>query len=436
MLNIAYSLTPSLVGDRLSCEKIALSPSRETYTKTEPRHVQRTLAVIKQVCGGFGTGYCDSWVMAEENIITIMANAAAAHQSHHPMVPISKKRADIHNAAAEMVALMRDAVSDAVEFHLSRISSHLFAASVKLTWHPLKNNCQTFCNLLLQAKHFNTVHPPFVTSGNQLPGFGDLESPYLHSFASSTHFPLFAEQKDLDKALRHSDVGAYMSSFHNTADLVSFAFGRKIIFDFRTPHFEDPVLCKQCVSCDHKLPQSSAFEELADLIRLSDHVLDDPFGAVTLLACHLDRPRPLYVDKKGWAWHGSESQRRRRWAENRIHVLAALNVFLSFTKSVFIASYLLVQGKPKEEVRFRVADSNVAGRAVYKTAREDCLDWSDDWEMQPVRLPSGSVRRRLQATLVWAMSSGSAGRATWRQCPCRYCGMNDDQLDEICGRGG
>ncbi|KAG7291347.1 hypothetical protein NEMBOFW57_001362 [Staphylotrichum longicolle] len=161
---------------------------------------------------------------------------------------------------------------------------------------------------------------------------------YLHSFAAISTFPFLNDGDNrgrnhghdddvaLEKAavasLRRSDIGAYMTSLHYTADLITFALGRKLTLS------------------SHDEPRLYSEGQLRNpVIRMSDHLLDNPFTAMVVLNLHLSRPRGVYIDESGRPWaaaavDGGDFELRRRWAENCIHVFTAMDVFLSFTRCV------------------------------------------------------------------------------------------------------
>ena len=301
---------------------------------------------------------------------------------------------------------------------------------------------------------------------------------YLHSFAAISTFPFLRDGDNRGRnhghdddiagenaaaaRLRRSDIGAYMTSLHQTTDLISFALGRKLTLPSVDVSRMDTVLARDCgADCEHDEPRRYSAGELRNpVIRMSDHVLDDPFTAMAVLSLHLSRPRGVYVDERGRAWaaaavEGGDSELLRRWATNRIHVLTAMDVFLSFTRCVSRAAMSLSPGRGHGRERL----SHIDGRAVCdhtkpmtrEERRIDLLralsglagseesgsseankprfrhDMTHTWDMEPLAPPPHTIRRRIASRARLATSSNSIA---WKQCTCAYCSKADEELAE------
>lgn len=490
--NIAFGGVDTLVCDRPGdnpdvIQKMAVSPKRgrEIYTLFQERERTATLAVTKQVCGGLFAGSNPSWTAAEGRAVELLVRAAADYQASQVMMSAPELRASVHQAAAGITSALRPAIDETVGHQIGLMAAVLCDKSTDLEWSYL-NHCQKFCNKLLCPELFRTVYPR--PSGPR----SDAEPPsqcplppryYLHSFAAPSSFPLLRDrgenrgrdhgndddtmqEKAAAARLRRSDIGAYMTSLHHTADLISFALGRKLTIPSVRVSRMDIVLARDCgAECEHDEPRLYSAQQLANaVIRMSDHVLEDPFSAMALLSLHLNRSRGVYVDERGRAWaaaaavEGGVPELRRRWAANRIHVLTAMNVFLAFTRCVSRAATSLAPGRghgrerlshtdgravcdhtramAKDPARFGMlsaldrsgiaedseSDASDAGEARYRHYL------TDTWDMEPLAPPPHTMRRQIASMARLAMSDKGVA---WRQCSCAYCCKADEALEEV-----
>ncbi|KAI5791808.1 hypothetical protein DFH27DRAFT_200157 [Peziza echinospora] len=211
--------------------KLALSPSRHVFTKPQdPRDAaRRVLAVVKQVCanplGGGGVHETDDMdTTLPLPLPALLAAAATAYATHNPLLPLATKRAALNASAGEMLRVVKRLIGGDVESQIRVISETLMmvrkgggGGGVDLTWHPLHNNCQRFCNALLHAERdFCTAE---YMEGSPSPRH------YTHSFAGATTFPLAHKSGDLR---RSEDLPAYLTTLHPTTSLLTFSLTRKL----------------------------------------------------------------------------------------------------------------------------------------------------------------------------------------------------------------
>ena len=436
--------------------KVAVGPDplepwqhrRKIWMAFERRHTTRTLAVAKQVCGGLFAKAMPSWAPVEDRAVCLLVQAATDYDACLNMMSTASLRTRLHNAAAKITSALRNDLSDTVDRQLCLISTLLCDESTRLEWSPFLNNCQKFCNKLLGPEFFRSVH--YHPSGREAPGspaHNPTLRPYLHSFAAPSTFPLLHDDAGDGLRLRRSGLGAYMSSLHHAEDFVSFALARKLTLPTARTGKDgfgtrvDLILATKCgLTCGHNESRFWHLQQMTTaVIRMSDHVFEDPFSVMTLLSSHLYRPRSLYIDERGSPWGSgghSTGDLQRQWAENRIYGLVAMDVFLSFTRCVHLATRSIVRGRlaaGSTSLGFRESLSPTDGRAAFVRKSEDSEVRSlndvfvGDWDMEPLVPPRHSVRRRMAGLLRLA---GSDREVAWRQCTCTHCSKTDEELEQ------
>ena len=65
------------------------------------------------------------------------------------LISIYAKCIILHTATAEMLQIVKEYIPDDIRQQISIIALVLTNKDTKLTWHPFRNNCQHFCNMLL-----------------------------------------------------------------------------------------------------------------------------------------------------------------------------------------------------------------------------------------------------------------------------------------------
>ena len=127
---------------------------------------------MKQVAGGAFSGLSNE--LLEEKIIDTLL-----HESHRrfDMSP-SDEEAMLEQSTDKIVALLKRLIGPRIEVYLQSIASRLLNPSTNLHWNFRTNNCQTFCNSLLDQELFGSLVAPssFADKG--------MDPLYLISFVS------------------------------------------------------------------------------------------------------------------------------------------------------------------------------------------------------------------------------------------------------------
>ncbi|KAJ0424933.1 hypothetical protein BJY00DRAFT_308822 [Aspergillus carlsbadensis] len=214
----------------------------------------------------------------------------------------------------------------------------------KLAYSRMSNNCQEFCNGLLDYDSY--YHPVFSTMYPFIPvslsldvGREPDERPlsYLQSFVKPLRYPIpgFRSQR----AMIGSAVTMYSSYAQNDADLIdhvhSVRFGRdrenefSLGFNFSKPLGGDPYLLKdEEMSCSDRfaaahLPGSLGVKRCT----LADHVLDCPVDNLSILQAHLHRNVKYYIGEEGEFLTDLGST---AWIMNRLQIFRRLNLLNAF----------------------------------------------------------------------------------------------------------
>jgi hypothetical protein len=135
------------------------------------RKPKRYKAVMKQVVGGAFSGLSNEPL--EEKIVD-----ALLQESHRRFdISPSDEEAMLEQSTDKIVALLKRLIGPKIEVYLQNIASRLLNPGTNLHWNFHTNNCQTFCDSLLDQELFGSLlAPSFADRG--------MDPLYLMSFVS------------------------------------------------------------------------------------------------------------------------------------------------------------------------------------------------------------------------------------------------------------
>ncbi|KAL2840681.1 hypothetical protein BJY01DRAFT_16844 [Aspergillus pseudoustus] len=329
------------------CKEVySVSPKRHVYVATKRARERRFLCSRKQLSGGLFTDYnsCRQWKAGEAMIIAGFLKVAEIWRSgKSPIAHDERNRNILRDCAEQLTRLMQSSFADVVDPYLFLLALKL-GKTQKLAYSRTNNNCQDFCNGLLDFDNY--YHPmfsvmyPFIPVSispdiEQKPD--DRSLSYLQSFVKPLQYPIPGSRSQ--RAMIGSAVTMYSSYAQNDADLIdhvhSVRFGRdresgfSLGFSFSKPSGGDQYLLKdEEMSCSDRfaaahLPGGTGVKRCT----LADHVLDYPVDNLSILQTHLHRKAKYYIDENG---EFLTDLGPAAWMQNRLQVLRRLKLLNDF----------------------------------------------------------------------------------------------------------
>ncbi|KAF8536092.1 hypothetical protein BDD12DRAFT_852532 [Trichophaea hybrida] len=302
---------------------LSLGNNRKLYsqhrTNRQPRRIK---TCMKQIVGGAFAGYFDRQL--EYEIIRDLVTESQVCNIN-PRKELEHGENKIMSAATRIVTKIRQLLEGKVQFYLSSITHRLFDPQTKLQWKRRSNNCQNFCNALLDWPTFGSLFPP-----PQLEQVDQHAAPlYLLSFV--TRPGSYCREKvrtkfDVPNGLTEEYLLKFRFGQHDDADIADTldeywydwgAFGSHLykhqhLFPWDCTKAYDPVssLCNDCT--------------------ISKHVWSFPFDSWNILLLHLQKGREFYAPSDDI--YSNSTQLRmsdQAWMRNRLLLLVAQDALLS-----------------------------------------------------------------------------------------------------------
>ena len=296
---------------------LALSPKspRTIYEQHRPRTHRRLNMVVKQVMGGLFSGFDPRWSEMETRVIDKLV--FLANDLYHPDEKKSrnynKRQADkLWAATKDVVKLLRDTLDMDVSSHLSKLAKRLFDPHFKIHWSQYRNNCQIFCDKLLEGSHYSTVFP-LKHPGRDLSGCPQ----YLVSFVA--RLPHIVSDGG---PIKSRPSAYYFERFHRSEDIIDDIWQVDPALQLRN----ERMLLWRCQAVHGQ-----------DACELADHVWEFPSEAASILQFHLLRSSARYPLGKDDVHTTFEM-----WARNRLEVVNALDMLVTLLAAIrggFEAAY-------------------------------------------------------------------------------------------------
>jgi len=237
-----------------------------------------------------------------------MLYGGASKWKEHPLRPREENHKSLLKSAHTIVDVLKLMIDDRVKVYLRAFAKALFAKEADLRWARFTNNCQSFCDMVLQQPCFATVFPERC----QLARFSatkEVKLDYLLSFRT---------ENGLGDAL--------LASKTSCGPLATF---------FKQLHSPDDVLNAQAdmvqqnaagnpLDCAKLLAWPCQSEECC----LTDHIWTNPAEFSSILQMHLLVDRGHYLQEIQ-AEREPEPLTDVQWAENRIAVLQGIDTLIS-----------------------------------------------------------------------------------------------------------
>ncbi|KAL4927873.1 uncharacterized protein BDV17DRAFT_282326 [Aspergillus undulatus] len=309
----------STAATHLTKKCLALSDTRQLFWQKRPSAPKRFKAIMKQVVGSPFTGVLDQDL--EKKIINALVNA-----SKEPFDDPGLRRQDriqwLKRLLGPIIDDIKQLVTPQLSTYLESIVSRLLDPNVILRWSPTGNNCQNFCDSLIDHSLFTPLAggPMLETENSNAPL-------YLLSFVTRpTGYikPRVKSKFDVPRGLTEEYLLRFRFGRHDEADLIDSlheywfdwgAFGRHLYryqdlfpWDCTEAFGRYPVTCGDC--------------------NVSKHVWAFPFDSWNVIALHLGRAEREYPRAKASPNSTSTStfhsdKLRESWMHNRLLTLTA-----------------------------------------------------------------------------------------------------------------
>ncbi|KAL4784432.1 hypothetical protein BJX76DRAFT_367632 [Aspergillus varians] len=319
----------------------SVSPDRRIYEATKKAKERRFLCSRKQLSGGLFTDYNHSrprWKAAEERLVQLFLGATIIWRNgKSPLGQESENRALLRECAAHLTQTMQLFFAEEINPHLFLLAQKL-GKTQKLAYSRMGNNCQDFCNGLLNYDSY--YHPMFSAMYPFIPVSvsPDIEQrdddrclSYLQSFVRPLQYPVPGSSM---RAMMGSAVTMYSSYAQNDADLIDHVYS--VRFGLGTQGQGDPYLLKdEEMSCSDRYTwgQSPANTGKPNTpCSLSDHLLDCPVDNLSILQTHLHRQKKYYTDHTNGEFLTNLPP--AAWITNRLQILRRLKLLHDFLAEI------------------------------------------------------------------------------------------------------
>ncbi|KAL4784227.1 hypothetical protein BJX76DRAFT_357191, partial [Aspergillus varians] len=295
---------------------LALSDTRQLWWQERPSNPKRFKAIMKQVVGVPFTGVLDQGL--EEKVIDALVNA-----SKEPFDDPGLRRQDrsqwIKRLLEPILTDLEELIAPQLSIYIDSIVSRLLHPEVNLRWSPTTNNCQNFCDALIDHDIFG----PLV--GN--PTTAENTPLYLLSFATRpTEYskPRVKSKFDVPRGLTEEYLLRFRFGRHDEADLIDSlheywydwgAFGKHLYryqdlfpWDCTEAFGRYPVTCGEC--------------------NVAKHIWAFPFDSWNVISLHFARGEREYPPANPNSNSDSDSDEKNNgtnasWMHNRLLLLTA-----------------------------------------------------------------------------------------------------------------
>ena len=274
---------------------------------------RRLKACVKQTVGGAFSGRLDPELEAEI-VQELISEARKYNRDPRTRQAVRDKR--LNEAAERLLPKLKQYLEPRISRLFAMFARRIFDRRFIIQWDARKNNCQNFCDGLLDHRSFGPLFGEAVISETN-PGL--LEPPlYLMSFVCRPESYTEATPStkfDVPNGLTEEYLLRFRYGRHDDADIVDTlqeywydwgAFGGNLY------QFQD-VFPWDCTAAYSQVPQK------CNDCSISRHVWSFPFDAWSMIQLHLQKDRQLYP---GNAEEGGILS-DEAWMLNRLKILVA-----------------------------------------------------------------------------------------------------------------
>ncbi|KAK5988534.1 hypothetical protein PT974_10017 [Cladobotryum mycophilum] len=306
---------------------------RTLYSQRRSRTPKRYKAMLKQVVGGAFSGFFDA--ETEDAIIDATINASL--QLIDDGSSTGEKAAMMEQTTSRILAMLSDYLSPRLEAYIDSIVNRLLDPNLDLRWDFRSNNCQMFCDNLINRNRFGSFLARHVNTDpkNKTPA-----PLYLMSFVCRPGAYVKDKTKskfDVPNGLTEEYLLKFRYGRHDESDIIDTL--AEYWYDWGG--FEGPIYRYQDVFPWDCTEAYGRYPVKCSECNISKHVLAFPFDSWSLISLHLSRGRQLYPKNpqgKHSALDNPPSSTKRfptghmtdiNWFHNRLTVLLAQDTLLT-----------------------------------------------------------------------------------------------------------
>jgi len=277
------------------------------------RKPKRYKAIMKQVVGGAFSGL--SSIQLEDDVVKTLLRES---RRNFDLSPADEDRL-LERSTNRVLVLMKQLIGPRIDVYLHSVSSKLLDPTTNLHWNFQTNNCQTFCDSLLDKEMFGSLLAPSSFAPS------DMDPLYLMSFVSrpgSYAKDRVTNKFDVPSGLIEEYLLKFRYGRHDESDVLDtlqeywydwgafggpiYKYGDVFPWDCTEAYGRYPAICNDC--------------------NISKHVWAFPFDSFSVSALHLTKDRHLYPppDRKN-----PHLLTDLEWMQNRLTILLAQDVLLT-----------------------------------------------------------------------------------------------------------
>ncbi|KAM0342620.1 hypothetical protein ACHAPU_009349 [Fusarium lateritium] len=309
--------------DITNCLLLTGETDRVLYSQNRPRQPKRYKAFMKQVVGG---AFCDFFEsdIEDELIDAFMYESTCLVEDG---ITFAEQEALLEQSTKRLLLHVKEYLGSRVQAYISSITGRLLDPAIHLRWHYSANNCQTFCDQLIDRDLFG---PLFAAPTLQV----QLQPLYLMSFVCrpGSNVPTRAFSKyDVPNGLTEEYLLKFRYGRHDDSDIID------TLAEYWTDWgaFEGPIYPYQgvfpwdCTEAYDRYPGNCGD------CNISKHVLAFPFDSWSISSLHLARGRQFYppstklTGKSGEQMQASGLMTDKDWFKNRMTVLLGQDTLLA-----------------------------------------------------------------------------------------------------------
>ncbi|KAI9779636.1 MAG: hypothetical protein M1839_007301 [Geoglossum umbratile] len=310
--------------------RLALSTGtvRTLWTQPEIKEKlpKRYKAAMKQVAGAPFSGILDPNL--ERDIIKALMKASQ-QRFDDPGLHATEQRKLLDQILGNLLSKLKLLIESRVSIYLGSIAKRLLDPQTNLHWSATSNNCQNFCDTLIDWEKFG----PMIGSDSVISEADDRGAPlYTMSFvcrpSGYTARPVNTKF-DVPSGLTEEYLLKFRYGIHDEADIIDSL--QEYWYDWGTfggPLYEHQDLFPwDCTEAYGRYPVS------CNDCNISKHVWAFPFDSWSMISLHLSRDRYMYAPEPMPSGTPSTSSTsplsNTAWMRNRLKVLLALDSLLS-----------------------------------------------------------------------------------------------------------
>jgi hypothetical protein len=278
---------------------------------------------MKQVVGGAFCGFSEPET-EEELIDAFMRESGYLADSN---LAFLEQKTLLNKITKRLLVHVKKYLASKVQAYISSITARLLDPNVQLRWHYHANNCQAFCDNIIDQNLFGSLFPSQTLDGK-------LEPLYLMSFVCrpGSDVPIRALSKyDVPNGLTEEYLFKFRYGRHEDSDIID------SLTEYWTDWggFEGPIYPYQDVFPWDCTEAYDRYPGNCGNCSISKHVLAFPFDSWSIASLHLARGRELYPPSPTFTGKPSDNKLATNimtdtdWFKNRMTVLLAQDTLLA-----------------------------------------------------------------------------------------------------------